>query len=49
MLRKCCDQVRANSVYYNRFNGVVQCHNCGHVWTKTTKLEYLLNRIFKWW
>ncbi|WP_175596778.1 hypothetical protein [Bacillus sp. MRMR6] len=50
MKKVCCDKVvETNSVYWNPYNEVVQCHNCGHVYTPSSKLKYFLNRLFKWW
>lgn len=38
-----------DAVKWNPYNGVVQCHRCGIVFTAASKLTYWLNRIFKWW
>ncbi len=38
----CCNyQARANDypVFWNAHNGVVQCHNCGQVWSPTPTAE----------
>ena len=35
-LLPCCGYENTSAVYWNPFNVVVQCHNCGQVYTPTT-------------
>lgn len=51
MKTTCCNYEIDNTrppVMWNEFNGVVQCHNCGHVYVprKDNKLEELTIQIF---
>lgn len=48
--KRCCkDTFYANAIFWNKHNGVVQCHACGHIYVKASKFKYFLNRFFKWW
>lgn len=58
-LSPCC-KGNPKSIYYNQYNKVIQCHNCGHVYEpKATsevyaknitkeKINKLHNRLDKW-
>jgi hypothetical protein len=33
----CCGYTDANAVKWNPFNGIVQCHNCGHTYAPSQR------------
>jgi hypothetical protein len=36
----CCGYTDASAIKWNRFNGVVQCHNCGQTYTHPPRGEW---------
>jgi hypothetical protein len=36
----CCGYTDASAIKWNRFNGVVQCHNCGQVYAHPPRREW---------
>jgi hypothetical protein len=37
----CCGYTDASAIKWNRFNGVVQCHNCGQVYAHPPRREWV--------
>jgi hypothetical protein len=42
----CCGYTDANAIKWNQFNGVVQCHMCGQVYTVAQPVQELVGYVY---
>lgn len=43
----CCENAEdyPGPIAWNPFNKVVQCHSCGHIYVKQSRLQNLIDRL----